>query len=122
VSSQDKPTDLDDWAQVKIRFFASFDRTGSVTVSAAELGINRNTAFSWARAAGLRSTRQRAGHSGRAEYDRLRSAGASRREAAATAGVHLRTARDWDRGVRKVVYRDPDGNEIGFGGVPAPAG
>jgi catechol 2,3-dioxygenase-like lactoylglutathione lyase family enzyme len=22
-------------------------------------------------------------------------------------------------GVRKVVYRDPDGNEIGFGGVPA---
>jgi IS30 family transposase len=116
VSSQDKPTDLDDWAQVKIRFFASFDRTGSVTVSAAELGINRNTAFSWARAAGLRSTRQRAGHSGRAEYDRLRSAGASRPEAAAAAGVHLRTARDWDRGVRKLNNRRwyPDGRLVDY--------
>jgi catechol 2,3-dioxygenase-like lactoylglutathione lyase family enzyme len=25
----------------------------------------------------------------------------------------------YDNGVRKAVYRDPDGNEIGFGGAPA---
>jgi transposase, IS30 family len=116
VSSQHKRTDLDDRSQVKTRFFASFDRTGSVTVSAAELGVNRNTAFGWARAAGLRSARQRAGHSGRAEYDRLRSSGASRREAAAAAGVHPRTARDWDRGVRKLNNRRlyPDGRLVDY--------
>jgi transposase, IS30 family len=97
-------------------FLASFDRTGSVTVSAAELGINRNTAFGWARAAGLRSTRRRAGHPGRAEYDRLRAAGTSRREAAAAAGVHGRTARDWDRGVRKLNGRRlyPDGRMVDY--------
>jgi IS30 family transposase len=93
------------------QFRASFDRTGSVTVSARELGINRNTAFGWARAAGLRSSRRRAGHPGRAEYDRLRAAGTLRRQAAAAVGVHLRTARDWDRGVRKLNNRRlyPDG-------------
>ena len=25
----------------------------------------------------------------------------------------------YDNGARKMIYRDPDGNEIGFGGVPA---
>jgi IS30 family transposase len=116
VSSQDKPTDSDEWTQAKVSFFASFDRTGSVTVSAGELGLNRNTAFGWARAAGLRSNRQRAGHPGRAEYDRLRSSGTSRREAAAAAGVHVRTARDWDRGVRKLNGRRwyPDGRMVDY--------
>jgi transposase, IS30 family len=103
-------------AEARARFFASFDRTGSVTVSAAELGINRNTAFGWARAAGLRSHRQRAGHPRRAEYDRLRTAGSTRREAAAAAGVHVRTARDWDRGVRKLNGRRlyPDGRLVDY--------
>jgi transposase, IS30 family len=116
VSSQGKPTDSDGWVQVKIRFFASFDRTGSVTASAAELGLNRHTCQGWVRAAGMRSQRQRAGHPGRAEYDRLRSAGASRREAAAAAGVHVRTARDWDRGVRKLTGRRlyPDGRLVDY--------
>ena len=98
------------------QFLASFDRTGSVTVSARELGINRNTAFGWARAAGLRSSRDRAGHPGRAQYDRLRAAGATRRESAAAAGVHVRTARDWDRGVRKLNGRRlyPDGRMVDY--------
>ena len=102
--------------EVKARFFASLDRTGSVTVSASELGINRNTAFGWARAAGLRSTRQLAGHPGRAEYDLLRAAGRSRREAAAAVGVHVRTARDWDRGIRKLNGRRlyPDGRMVDY--------
>jgi hypothetical protein len=109
VSSQDI-------SRARAEFLASFDRTGSVTVSAAEVGINRNTAFGWARAAGLRSNRRRAGHPGRAEYDRLRAAGASRRAAAAAAGVHVRTARDWDRGIRKLnggrLY--PDGRLVDY--------
>jgi transposase, IS30 family len=98
------------------QFLASFDRTGSVTVSARELGINRNTAFGWARKAGLRSSRHRSGHPGRAEYHRLRAAGATRQEAAAAAGVHLRTARDWDRGVRKLNGRRlyPDGRMVDY--------
>ena len=102
--------------EAKARFVASFDRTGSVTASAAEVGINRNTAFGWARAAGLRSGRRRVGHPGRAEYDRLRAAGTSRREAAAAAGVHVRTARDWDGGVRKLNGRRlyPDGRMVDY--------
>ena len=28
----------------------------------------------------------------------------------------------YSNGVRKVTYRDPDGNEIGFGGLPDAAG
>jgi transposase, IS30 family len=103
-------------AEAKARFLASFDRTGSVTVSAAELGINRNTAFGWARAAGLRSNRRRDGHPGRTEYDRLRAAGRSQRAAAAAVGVHVRTARDWDRGIRKLNGRRlyPDGRMVDY--------
>jgi transposase, IS30 family len=120
VSFQDKPIDSEGWSQAKIRFFASFDRTGSASASAAELGLNRHTCQGWLRAAGLRSSRGvdsvRPGHPGRAEYDRLRSAGTSRREAAAAAGVHVRTARDWDRGVRKLNGRRlyPDGRLVDY--------
>ncbi|HEV7196096.1 MAG TPA: VOC family protein [Pedococcus sp.] len=32
-------------------------------------------------------------------------------------GVEPDTAQAYDNGVRKVIYRDPDGNEIGFGGA-----
>jgi catechol 2,3-dioxygenase-like lactoylglutathione lyase family enzyme len=28
----------------------------------------------------------------------------------------------YSNGVRKVIYRDPDGNEVGFGGAPVDAG
>ena len=102
MSSQDRSTGCGDWAQARSGFLASFDRTGSATVSAAELGSNRNTAFGWARAAGLPSNRQRAGHPGRGEYHRLRAAGVSRRSAAAAVGVHPRTAQDWDNGIRQI--------------------
>jgi IS30 family transposase len=100
--------------EVRARFLASFDRTGSVPVSAAELGINRNTAFGWARRAGLRSRRE--GHPRRAEYDRLRLAGSSRRAAATAVGVHLRTAQDWDKGIRKTsgARLHPDGRRVDY--------
>jgi transposase, IS30 family len=103
-------------AEVRARFFASFDRTGSVTISAAELGLNRGTCARWASAAGLRSNRRRAGHPRRAEYDQLRAAGASRGAAAAAVGVNVRTARDWDHGVRKLKSRRlyPDGRLVDY--------
>jgi catechol 2,3-dioxygenase-like lactoylglutathione lyase family enzyme len=34
-------------------------------------------------------------------------------------GVEPAERETYDNGVRKVTYRDPDGNEIGFGGGPA---
>jgi IS30 family transposase len=103
-------------AKAKVRFFASFDRTGSVTVSAAELGLNRDTCFGWARAAGLRSNRRRDGHPRRAEYDQLRRAGTSRRVAAAAVGVNVRTAQDWDKGIRKINNSrlHPDGRRVDY--------
>jgi catechol 2,3-dioxygenase-like lactoylglutathione lyase family enzyme len=40
---------------------------------------------------------------------------------AAIAGRGIEPAQDetYDNGVRKVTYRDPDGNEIGLGGLPS---
>jgi IS30 family transposase len=105
-----------DWAGLKAAFFASFDRTGSVTVSAGELGINRHTAAGWCRAAGLASSRRYPGHPGRQEYDRLRAAGVGQRAAAAQVGVHRRTAQDWDKGVRHTgnARFHPDGRRVDY--------
>ena len=33
-------------------------------------------------------------------------------------GLEPATRETYDNGVRKIIYRDPDGNEIGFGGAP----
>jgi catechol 2,3-dioxygenase-like lactoylglutathione lyase family enzyme len=33
-------------------------------------------------------------------------------------GLHPDERQTYSDGVRKVIYRDPDGNEIGFGGAP----
>ncbi|MFW0782881.1 VOC family protein [Gordonia sp. CPCC 206044] len=38
--------------------------------------------------------------------------------AAADRGVEPQSQETYDNGVRKVVFRDPDGNEIGVGGGP----
>ena len=37
----------------------------------------------------------------------------------AARGIEPAERETYDNGVRKVTYRDPDGNEIGFGGGPA---
>jgi catechol 2,3-dioxygenase-like lactoylglutathione lyase family enzyme len=39
---------------------------------------------------------------------------------AAERGVAQARREDYPGGVRKAVFRDPDGNEIGFGGAPNP--
>ena len=33
-------------------------------------------------------------------------------------GIEHASQETYGNGVRKVIYRDPDGNEIGFGGAP----
>jgi IS30 family transposase/transposase-like protein len=90
---------------LKARFFEALDREGgSVTAAARAVGVNRNTAFGWARQAGVRGRGKpgTSGHPGRAEYERLRAAGVRRRDAAAQVGVHERTAEDWDQGIRQI--------------------
>jgi catechol 2,3-dioxygenase-like lactoylglutathione lyase family enzyme len=41
--------------------------------------------------------------------------------AIAARGIEPDETEAYSNGVRKVVYRDPDGNEVGFGGAPAEA-
>ena len=99
-------------------FFAVLDRVGSVVGAARELGLNENTCAGWARKAGIRG-RGKPGngpHPGRAEYDRLRAAGTSRRVAAQQVGVNVRTAQDWDRGIRQIGHSRlyPDGRCVDY--------
>jgi catechol 2,3-dioxygenase-like lactoylglutathione lyase family enzyme len=42
----------------------------------------------------------------------------ARVEAIATRGLEPSERETYDNGVRKVTYRDPDGNQIGLGGAP----
>jgi len=106
-------------AELKARFFEALDReAGSVTAAARAVGVTRNTAYGWARKAGLRG-RGKPGtgpHPGRAEYDRLRAAGVRRNEAAARVGVNPRTAQDWDKGIRKINSSrlHPDGRRVNY--------
>lgn len=89
-----------------------------VTAVAREVGVNRNTAFGWARQAGIRSrgVGGNGPHPRKSEYMQLRAEGMSRREAAAHIGVNVRTARDWDRGVKRSgssrIY--PDGRRVDY--------
>lgn len=43
-------------------------------------------------------------------------------DAAAQHGIHPVDREIYDNGVRKAIYHDPDGNEIGVGGAPSPRG
>ena len=91
--------------ELRARFFEALGReNGSISGAARVVGVNPATAYGWARKAGIRGRGKTgtAGHPGRAQYDRLRAAGVRRRDAAAQAGVHERTARDWDHGIRKI--------------------
>jgi transposase-like protein len=99
-------------------FFAELDGVGSVTVAARSVGVNPNTAFGWARAAGRRSLAPGGPppHPDRHEFGRLRSTGMPLRRAAQIVGVNERTARDWQRGVRKGRSRRlyPDGRLVDY--------
>lgn len=101
-------------ATQKAAFLELLSVVKSVSVAARELGMNRGTAANWARQAGIRSVR--APHPARAQYERLRSEGTSQSAAAERVGVNVRTARDWDLGVRRVknarIY--PDGRRVDY--------
>lgn len=105
--------------ELRAQFFEALAREyDSISGAARAVGVNRATAFGWARKAGIRGRGKTgtAGHPGRAEYDRLRAVGVRRRDAAMQVGINERTARDWDRGVRKSgnarIY--PDGRRIDY--------
>lgn len=76
--------------------------------------FNAATCAQWTRNAGLKS--RWLGHCGREEFLRLRQGGAARGEVTAEIGIHPRTARDWDRGVRRSgntrIY--PDGRVVDY--------
>ena len=101
-------------ASLKAQFLALMDEIGSVTVVARRLGVNRNTAYGWARQAGLSS--QRLGHHRKADYLQLREQGITQREAAARVGVNIRTGRDWDHGARRSRNSRfyPDGRRVNY--------
>ncbi|KSZ56904.1 integrase [Rhodococcus pyridinivorans KG-16] len=106
-------------AGLKDRFFEALDREdGNVSAAARSVGLSHNTAFGWMRRAGLRGRGKpgTTGHSERDRYDELRGAGVSRSEAAAQVGVHVRTAQDWDKGIRKIGNSrlHPDGRTIDY--------
>lgn len=93
------------FVELKEAFFEALDRVdGSISAAARAVGVSRNTAYGWARKAGVRG-RGKTGtgpHPRRGEYDRLRAGGMRRREAAEHVGINIRTAEDWDRGIRKI--------------------
>ena len=71
-------------------FFLALDRLGGVISTAAgDVGVNQNTAYRWAREAGVHG-RGGGPHPRKQEYEQLRGGGMSRREAAARVGVHGR--------------------------------
>ena len=39
-------------------------------------------------------------------------------DAAEERGIHPESRETYDNGVRKVIFRDPDGNELGLAGAP----
>lgn len=66
-----------DFEDLKARFFEALDReNGSISGAARAVGVNRATAYGWARKAGVRGRGKTgtSGHPGRAEYDRPRAA------------------------------------------------
>ena len=105
--------------ELKVAFFQALERgDGSITVAARDVGVNRNTAYGWARKAGIRGRGipSTGPHPRKDEYFQLRAGGLSRREAVAIVGVHERTAQEWDRGIKHTghVRIYPDGRRVDY--------
>lgn len=90
-------------------FLAAFERLGKVSLAAREAGVKVGTGNGWLVKAGI-DPKQR-GRARRAEYFRLRGSGVSRIAAAQQVGLNIRTAIDWDQGIRHADNRrvHPDG-------------
>jgi predicted enzyme related to lactoylglutathione lyase len=61
----------------------------------------------------------RPGHAGHAMHTVIVDDLEARVGAIAGRGLEPAERETYSNGVQKVIYRDPDGNEIGFGGMPA---
>lgn len=94
-------------------FFSAVARLGTKAAAAAELGFNERTCYGWKATKGVPG---RGPHPRKDEYLQLRAAGTHRSEAARQVGVHVRTAQDWDRGIRQVMNKriHPDGRVIDY--------
>ena len=57
-------------------------------------------------------------HAGHAEHTLFLGDFDARLSGAASRGLTPATTETYDNGVRKATFKDPDGNEIGFGGAP----
>ncbi len=104
----------EEFATLKASFLVLMGEVGSVAEVARRLGVNRNTAYAWARQAGLSSRRLDDPRKG--EYLALREQGMTRREAVELVGVNERTARDWEQGVRHSRNSRfyPDGRRVNY--------
>lgn len=107
--------------ELKAAFLAAVDGCdGNLRAAARLVGANPNSVYAWAREAGVQARGRPVGRRRvdprRGEYERLRKAGMSRSRAAAQVGVNIRTARDWDNGVRRSgqsrIY--PDGRRVDY--------
>lgn len=106
-------------SELRDQFFEALSlEGGNIAVAARAVGVPVNTGYLWARRAGVRGGGNPfwRGHPGRADYERLRASGVRRLDAARQAGVNERTARDWERGIRKVrnARLHPDGRRVDY--------
>jgi len=81
----------------KAHFFLAFDRLGTVSAAARELGFPMIPCYQWCVKADLITVVSKPRR--REEYLQLRTEGFTRREATLKTGVHERSARDWDQGI-----------------------
>ena len=97
-----------------LAFLAAYDRLDNVADAAHEAGVTTMAGYRWLVAANINPRRREVER--RAEFDRLRTMGVTRTAAASRVGVHIRTAIDWDHGIRKAGgYRiRPDGRVMGY--------
>ena len=105
-------------------FFAALARTGNMRQATDDSGISYSTGYQWAKKTGVETARF--ARERRETFAQLRRDGVHQAEAARRAGVHARTARDWDQGIRRSSNRRiyPDGRIIDYnsGVATAPSG
>ena len=101
-------------AEEKAGFLAVLGRGGNISAAARDVGLPLGTCHRWAIMSGFAP--KQAGRERRKAYLALRAGGVHRGDAARESGVNIRTARDWDQGIRKSnnhrVY--PDGRVIDY--------
>ena len=101
-------------AAEKANFFAALKHSGNISAAAREVDLPGPTCHQWAIKSGFDP--KQTGRERRNAYLALRTSGVHRRDAARQSGVNIRTAQDWDQGIRKINNRRiyPDGRVIEY--------